>query len=116
MQRKEVIARLRAKFVVGPVLTIALRHMHIQFDPRNLKPLAGDGTVDPTMHIVDDWGILDVTDGALMKSDWSAVVVAAPAAFAGARLTGEGWTLELKPGWKVAAGAKTGDFLLEASG
>jgi hypothetical protein len=70
------------------------------------------GTVYPTMHISDEWGILDVKNGALLKADWSAVVLVAPAVADGGSLKGDGWTLELKPGWKVVPGARKGDFVL----
>jgi hypothetical protein len=64
------------------------------------------------MRITDDWGILEATRGALMKPDWSAVIVCAPSIAAGASLKGDGWTLELKPGWKLVPGNRTGDFIL----
>jgi hypothetical protein len=86
--------------------------MHVQFDPRNLQPLEQAGTVYPNMCVSDDWGILDATNGALMKSDWSAVIVAAPLVSAGRNLKGDGWTLELKPGWKIVPGTRKGDFIL----
>jgi hypothetical protein len=86
--------------------------MHVQFDPRNLQPLENAGTVYPNMRITDDWGILTATNGALMKSDWSAVIVAAPDASEGSSLKGDGWTLELKSGWKIVPAARKGDFIL----
>jgi hypothetical protein len=47
-----------------------------------------------------------------MKPDWSAVIVVAPSVSAGSSLKGDGWTLELKPGWKIVPGARKGDFML----
>jgi hypothetical protein len=78
VKRQQVIALYRAQFLDGPVLMLPFRHMHIQFDPRNLQPLENAGTVYPNMHISDDWGILDAKNGAMMKSDWSAVILVAP--------------------------------------
>jgi len=52
--------------------------MHVQFDPRDLQPLEKAGTVYPTLRISDDWGVLEAKSGALMKPDWSAVIVVAP--------------------------------------
>jgi hypothetical protein len=114
-RRQQVLALYRARFVEGPVLTLPFRNMRIQFDPRNLQPLDALGTVYPTMHISDEWGILDVKTGALLKADWTAVIVTAPSDPSGATLTGDGWTLELKPGWKIIPGPRKGDFTL-ASG
>jgi hypothetical protein len=69
------------------------------------------GTVYPTMRISAGWGVLEVNNGALLKSDWSAVSVVAPAIM-GATPKGDGWTLELQPNWKVVPGGRNGDFTL----
>lgn len=114
-KRQQIFALNRAKFLEGPVLTLPFQKMHIQFDPRNLQPLEDSGTVYPTMHITDEWGILEATNGALLKSDWSAVIVVAPSVNAGSSLKGDGWTLELRPGWKIVPSSRKGDFIL-ASG
>jgi hypothetical protein len=111
-KRQQILARNRAKFVDGPILVLPFRKMRIQFDPRTLQPLEGAGTVYGKMRISDEWGILEASNGALMKTDWSAVIVAAPAVSEGSSLKGDGWTLELKPGWKVAPAARKGDFVL----
>jgi hypothetical protein len=113
-KRQQVLAQNRAKFVEGPILLLPFRKMQIQFDPRNLQPLDKAGTVYPTMRINDEWGVLEAINGALMKTDWSAVIVAAPSVSTGSSLRGDGWTLELKPGWKIVPGARKGDFILES--
>jgi hypothetical protein len=110
--RQETLALNRRKFVDGATLTLEFRHMNVQFDPRTLQPLADAGTVYPTIHISDDWGILDAKNGALMKPDWSALVVVAPSSTEGSHVSGDGWTLELKPGWKIVPDARSGDFTL----
>jgi hypothetical protein len=111
-KRQQILAQNRAKFVDGPILTLPFRKMSVQFNPRNLQPLEKAGTVYPTMRITDEWGVLEATNGALMKPDWSAVIVVAPSVSAGNSLKGDGWTLELKPGWKIVPGARKGDFIL----
>jgi len=111
-RRQQIVAGYRARFIDGPVLTLHVRNMHVQFDPRNLQPLGDAGTVYPHLRITDDWGILDAENGALMKADWSAVIVAAPSVSKGSSLGGDGWTLELKPGWKIVRGTRKGDFML----
>jgi hypothetical protein len=115
-RRQATIAGYRAKFLDGPVLTLRFQHMHVQFDPRNLQPLDKAGTVYPTMRVSDDWGVLTAKNGALMKPDWGAVIVAAPSGGSGANLQGDGWTLDLKPGWKIVSGAREGDFVLTPGG
>jgi len=111
-KRQQVMALNRAKFIDGPILILPFRKMHVQFNPSNLQPLGNAGTVYPTMRITDEWGTLEATNGALMKSDWSAVIVVAPKETTGSNLHGDGWTLELKPGWKIVPGARKGDFIL----
>jgi hypothetical protein len=111
-RRRQIVAVYHARFIDGPVLTLPFRNMHVQFDPRNLQPLGDAGTVYPNLRISDDWGILDAKNGALMKPDWSAVIVVAPSASTGSSLKGDGWTLGLKPGWKIVVGTRKGDFIL----
>ena len=99
-------------FVRGPVLTLALKRMSVQFNPSNLQPLDGVGTVYPTMRVTDDWGTLEVEEGAVMRSDWKAVILAAPDTSA-ATPRGPGWKLALKPGWTLVPGARSGDYVLK---
>jgi len=108
------LARNRARFVDGPVLALAFQRMQVQFDPRNLQPLDGAGTVYPNLRISDAWGTLEVDGGALIRSDWSAVVVPAPASADARPLQGDGWRLELAPGWTLAPDARRGDWALVA--
>lgn len=110
-QRLAQLERNQARFVTGPVLRLDLRSMRIQFDPSNMQPLPGSGTVYPTMQLSDVWGTLTVTDGALLQNDWKAVFVQAPAS-GELPLQGHGWTLSLAPGWSLVPGARHGDYVL----
>lgn len=105
-------ARQRAvwvgRLVDGPVLRLPFQEMRIGFNPGNLVPLPPHGTVYPTLRITDVWGVLEVTDGALLDEDWSAVAVAAPAD--ASALAGQGWTLQLNPGWRLVPGERAGDY------
>ena len=114
-QRQRKLAAYRAKFVDGAVLILPLLHMHIQFDPRNLQPLDNWGIVYPNLNITDDWGTLEVQNGALLRSDWRVVTVSAPNQNAGTTVKGDGWTLHLSPGWKVLPGTRSGDFTVTSS-
>jgi hypothetical protein len=113
-KRQQLLALYRGKFVDGHKLTLHFRHMNVQFDPRNLQPLGDAGTVYPTLHISDDWGIIDAKNGALMKPDWSALVVSAPSSTSGSTASGDGWMLSLKPGWTIVPDSHSGDFVLSA--
>lgn len=111
-KRRAVLAVNRGKFVTGPRLTLKFQHMSVQFNPGNLQPLGDEGTVYPTIHVSDDWGIIDAKNGALMRPDWSALVVTVPKRIAGESVTGDGWTLALKPGWSIVPDAESGGFVL----
>jgi hypothetical protein len=113
VKRKAMLALYRAKFVDGAILTLPLKKMNVQFDPRTLQPFGDLGTVYPTIRITDVWGVLQVSNGALLKPDWSAVVVVAPSDATDSSIKGDGWTLEIKPGWKLTPAARSGDYSLQ---
>jgi hypothetical protein len=87
--------------------------MSVQFDPRTLQPLDDLGTVYPEIRISDVWGILEASTGALVKGEWGSVVITAPTDTTGSPIKGNGWRLELKPGWKLVRAARKGDYLLQ---
>ncbi len=111
--RQQKLAVYRKQFIDGPTLTLPLKHMQVQFDPRTLQPVDKAGTVYPDMHIVDDWGTLYAPSGALLKPDWTAAIVPAPVSVSGTHLQGDGWTIDLKPGWKIVPGPRKGDFVVQ---
>jgi hypothetical protein len=111
--RQQRLAEFRARFVDGPVLRAPLRHMNVQFSPSTLQAFAPYGTVYPTMRITADFGVLEVSDGALLDNDWKVVTVSA-AHLDPSGLKGDGWSLTLKPGWRIAPGARPGDFEVTA--
>lgn len=56
--------------------------------------------------------MLQAEGGALMKKDWSAVVVGVPEQGRMPVLQGDGWKLELEPGWQLVPGVRVGDWVL----
>jgi hypothetical protein len=58
-----------------------------------------------------------ISGSALLRPDWSAVTVVAPAkpgtTSAGERLAGDGWTLLLEPEWRVVPAQRSGDFTIQ---
>lgn len=110
-KRKARLAAARAKLVDGPVLQLPFKQMKIQLNPDEIGPLDEFGTVYPTARIVDAWGVLTVTDGALIDKNWSGVTVAAPKN-AAAPASGPGWTLDLAADWVVTQGDRPGDYQL----
>ncbi|HYR75962.1 MAG TPA: hypothetical protein VEM96_08970 [Pyrinomonadaceae bacterium] len=111
--RQKVIAAYRASLVDGPVLTIPLQKMNMQFNPGNLVPLDSLGTVYPDIRIVDVWGILTVSKGALINSTFSRIYVSAPSSLSAPSIQGDGWTLELNAGWTVTNGERKGDYIVK---
>jgi hypothetical protein len=111
--RQKLLAAYRAKLVDGPVLAIPLQQMSMQFNPGNLLPLDSLGTVYPDIRVVDVWGILTVSKGALINPTFSRIYISAPDNLNASPLQGDGWTLELKAGWTVAAGGRSGDYAIK---
>lgn len=111
--RKKLLAAYRANLVDGPVLAIPLQQMSMQMNPGNLVPLDSLGTVYPDIRVVDVWGILTVSKGALINSTFSKVYLSAPSGLGSSPIQGDGWTLELNPGWAVTAGERKGDYVIK---
>lgn len=116
-QRKAVLAAYTRRLVTGPVLHLpAAGQFNFSFDPNNVIPLDDTSSIYVNLRVTDEWGILEVTDGALMKREqgkFSGVVVEAPRDFAGKReITGNGWNLTLAEGWRLAGGERPGDLKL----
>lgn len=100
-RKRELMARLQATFIDGPVLTIPLVNMQFTFDPNHVQPFGERGSVYETLEARDAWGKIVVTKGgALITSDFQKLIV--PAA-------GDGYVLTLNEGWKVVAGPREGD-------
>lgn len=91
---------------------IRLVNMRLTFDPRNVIPLDDKGNVYPTILITDEWGILDVRNGALMSTRWDMVVVSAPTKIDGPHATGDGWTLDLTDGYSLVEDYVNGNYIV----
>jgi hypothetical protein len=98
-KNNKLIAEYRTKFVIHAHFDILLEQTSISFNPTNLISLDSLGTVYPTMRITDKWGILTVENGALLSPKWKKVTLSEPAEITEQRITGDGWTLELKQGY-----------------
>jgi hypothetical protein len=109
-----VRARYRALLVDGPTLTLPRsKTFRFSFNPSTLISLGDAGTVYPTFHVTDAWGVLDVKDGALVPADFSRATVAAPADTNGPHVQGPGWTLDLTPGWHLVPASTSGSYTLQ---
>ncbi len=113
--RGERSAKYRARLVDGPILVIPLQSMSMSFDPHNLLPLDTLGTVYPTIRISDLWGILTVSNGALMNPNFTRINVPAPSDPNLRPLHGDKWTLELNEGFTVRPSERKGDYIVGKS-
>jgi hypothetical protein len=105
------IESLTKKYTTGPRLIIPLKEMNMSFNPNELIPLGETGTYYPTLTVADKWGVLKVTGGAMIASDFQSVIVAVPDGFAGSLKT-TNWDLEPNESWNIDAG-KDGVFKLD---
>ncbi len=112
-ERQERMERYVDMFVTRPHLDIALEAMQITFNPNNIVSLEKHGTVYQTMTLRDNWGVLEVTEGALMAPNWNIVTVAMPFTREGSVLTGNGWRLELSENHIVTVDPATGNASVE---
>jgi len=69
--------------------------MSISFDPRNIMPIEGYGAIYPTLRVSDDWGILTVSNGALLGTNWDKITVSEPTLINKDKVVGNGWTIDL---------------------
>lgn len=107
---KEQIAEYQARFIEQPHLEIKFEKMNVSFDPRNILAIEGQGTVYPTIRVTDNWGILEVGNGALMSPDWSKISVSIPTKTEEQRAEGNGWVLQLKDSYIIKEDKKTGNY------
>lgn len=115
-RRQKTIADYRARLIDGPVLVLPLGpNVQWGFDPNLVAALDENQTVYPTLHLQDDWGTLEVSKGALLVREngrMARAQVQAPKDAAAGPVAGDGWTLDLKPGWVLAPGPRAGDFAI----
>lgn len=110
--RRQQAAAFRGLLIDGPVLMLPLGKQQMTFNPTQLVPIEGVGTVYPTLTLMSSWGKLEVHRAALMTSDFKKAFVAAPIKFEDGKLAGDGWELQLAPGWKAVKGERNGDWKL----
>lgn len=107
------VASLRSGLVGGPVLVAPVAGASFSFDPNTVTPLPPEGTVYGVIRAAADWGVLTVEKDGLLSTDWSRLTVAHVGATSTEDgLKGEGWTLKLKPEWRLTPGPRDGDWTI----
>ncbi|MFN7986493.1 MAG: hypothetical protein U0529_03410 [Thermoanaerobaculia bacterium] len=109
-EQKARIADLRRRFIEGPVLVLPPPR-NASFVTAGMTPIPGEGTVTLSFRTTAEWGTLEA-GLVLVAPDRSRLTVPAPAKSKGPSLFGEGWTLQIQPGWVVRPGPRAGDFRL----
>jgi len=113
-----MLADLKARFLDGPTLDFpSAPELMRNFNPNTLVAFPPNGTFYPTGVFSANWGRLRVeSGGALLSPDNRSVRVPAPPDPAGHPLHGDGWTLDLAPGWTIQPSARRGSFELTRAG
>ena len=116
-KRVQQMAEARKKFLDGPVLILSLSaDVNYSFNPNNVVAIDASNSVYPTLRMVDNWGVLTVTNGAWLERAPSGHIVSArvpaPPDLSPRPLKGDGWSLELANGWEVVPGERSGDVTL----
>lgn len=112
-EREKRVAECRKLLAEGPTLELPLVKMQMSFDPSNVLPVEGLGTVYPTLTLIDAWGKLEVKKAARITADFKQAFVPAPTQTDGPVLQGDGWELQLAEGWKAVPGGRSGNWRLE---
>ena len=99
-------------FLESPATELPLMNMNMSFDYTKMVSLKEKGMVYPQIRITDKWGILTVINGALISADWSKVRVSFPTNIQENKITGDGWTLDLSPGYTLVKD-ETGNYKLK---
>lgn len=98
---KALLDEYRTKFIKNPHLEIAFENMSVSFNYTDISTLDDQGVVYPSIRAKDNWGVLDVTNGALMSPDWKKITLSNPTSVDGRVVTGDGWILELNEGYTI---------------
>lgn len=107
--QKARVTVFRARLVEGPVLILPRSgDFNYSFNPNNLVALGDQGVVYPTLQATGPWGKINASQGALMTN--KDLRVPAPVGPHPGPLKGEGWFLDLAPGWVLEPGPRKGDF------
>lgn len=113
IKNKKLVAWYQNKLIDSPHVEMPLMNMNMSFDYTKMVSLDKLGTVYPQIRITDDWGILEVEQGALISPNWHQVNISFPVTLEGNKITGEGWKLELKEGYILDKVEKGKHYILK---
>jgi hypothetical protein len=99
--RQLLLNQYKKQFVESVHLKLPLINMNMSFDYTKMVVLEPYGTVYPVIRITDKWGTLEASKGVLISNKWDSATVSLPLQTAGNKISGDGWTLELNPGYTI---------------
>jgi hypothetical protein len=115
--RQARMAAVRQRFISGPVLVLPVgARFNYGFDPNHVLSLDESSTFYGGGQVSDVWGVMQAPGGFLIvrgANRGMRVQVPAPANAQERPLKGDGWTLDLTPGWTLVPGPRPGDFTLK---
>ncbi|MHC5202309.1 hypothetical protein [Myroides sp. LJL119] len=106
------IAEYKSKLIEQPHFEISFENMNISFDPGNILPIEDKGTVYPDIRVTDNWGILEVTNGALMFPFWNKLSITIPTKIHDQVIEGEGWILHLNKNYTIKKDETSNNYIL----
>ena len=109
VERRARVARLKARFVDGPVLIVP-RPTGAAINNTGATPIPDVGLVIMEYRSTPAWGSLTATSGVLVLTNGGVLHLTTPFQTSGSTLSGEGWTVTLAAGWTVQPGKRPGDF------
>jgi hypothetical protein len=106
--RAPAMRAYRARLADGPTITMRQSRDSLSwsYDPTELIAFDLTSTIYPSGNFSAPWGKLTVEHGGvLVRNDFSAITVGAPVApvTGSNEIKGDGWSLELAPGWTIRA-------------
>jgi hypothetical protein len=109
-QRQARMAELRRRFVDGPVLVMPGGGGGYS-DSRGAAVIPDVGTIYfGAYRQTGPWGVLEAENGVLVSTDGRTRRLPGPVRRDATTISGDGWTLEVAPGWVVREGARRGDY------
>lgn len=101
--KSNILDGYRITFKRNPVVKFDLIKPHFGFNPGNVQPLDSSGTIYKSIELVDNWGILKVTDGGcLISNEWNkACVPNQDIDISGNIIHTKDWSLKLNEGWGI---------------
>jgi hypothetical protein len=74
-----------------------------------VTPIPGHGTIYPSYRVTGKWGNIEAKR-ILVSIDGESLTVPASIETGNATLSGDGWRINLNPGWSVRSGSRSGDY------